>query len=142
MPIRKRIKTTKPRKLKRKPSTLKRKQVLDNGICVETRLRIKVLLGAYTYELCDWDYMHDSQFDKLCLLVNLDRPTHRPDLDKWFKENFSPHTGQWIHNFPELGKLDVLCKRLQSYNIVFKDRDKSLKVAKKLKKKKKRKRIV
>jgi NAD-dependent DNA ligase len=71
----------------------------------ETRLRIKVALYAYTYEYEAVSLVSDGEFDELCSRINLEISTRRPDLDKWFRENFSAYTGQWIHNHPELHKL-------------------------------------
>jgi hypothetical protein len=71
----------------------------------ETRLRIKVALYAYTYEFESVPLVSDGEFDDLCSKINLEVSTRRPDLDKWFRDNFEPHTGQWIHKHPELEKL-------------------------------------
>jgi hypothetical protein len=68
----------------------------------ETRLRIKVALYAYAYEYESDPLVSDAEFDDLCSKVNLDVNTRRPDLDKWFRSEFSPYTGQWIHDHPEL----------------------------------------
>lgn len=68
----------------------------------EIRLRIKLAVYAYAYEFETTSLISDAEFDRLCGLVDLDIDTRRPDLDKWFRENFSPHTGQWIHSHPEL----------------------------------------
>jgi hypothetical protein len=71
----------------------------------ETRLRIRVALYAYTYEYEAVSLVSDAEFDDLCSQINLDIDTRRSDLDKWFREHFTPYTGQWIHNHPELHKL-------------------------------------
>lgn len=74
----------------------------------QTRLRIRLALAAYAYEIENDPIISDAEYDKLALEVNLDIPTHRPDLDKWFKENFNPSTGIWIYNHPELKKIEYL----------------------------------
>lgn len=90
------------------------------------RARIQLLLAAYSYELQSESVMSDEKFDELCLRLvqrsstnpnqwNLICPnTGNPTMDKFFGEEFSPHTGQWIHNMPkaELEKLKRLYIRL------------------------------
>jgi hypothetical protein len=75
--------------------------VVDN----ETRLRIRVAIYAYSYEYEADALVSDAEFDDLCSQVNLEINTRRPDLDKWFRSEFNPYTGQWIHNHPELDKI-------------------------------------
>jgi hypothetical protein len=76
----------------------------------ETRLRIQVAMWAYAYEVLNESLVDDHKFDQACCQVNLDQPTNRPDLDQWFKTCFHPHTGQWIHKHPELGRIAELTK--------------------------------
>lgn len=82
----------------------------------QTKLRILILMAAYAYEfeqdlepLCS-----DAEYDSACKMVDLSIPTTRPDLDQWFKDNFEPHTGMWIHNFPEIDGIKQLVKRKRS----------------------------
>jgi len=37
---------------------------------------------------------------------------YRPDLDGWWRQNFQPHTGLWIHSHPEL---DIVRSRYAQY---------------------------
>jgi len=102
MPIRKRLPTKKKRvRLKTRKSRIK-PQILTKGVCEETRLRIRILMAAYCYEFGLKEFMHDHEFDEACAKVDIWRSTYRRDLDDWFRDNFQPHTGQWIHSFPEL----------------------------------------
>lgn len=80
---------------------------------IERRNRIRVALWAYTYEFESVSLVSDAEFDKACLEIDLSVATDRPELDEWFKDNFSPYTGQWIHNHPELKKLKDIYKRLK-----------------------------
>ena len=64
--------------------------------------RIKVSILAYAYEILNKPVAFDHEFDDLCQKIDLSIDTDRPDLDKWFREEFSPHTGMWIHKHPEL----------------------------------------
>lgn len=72
---------------------------------IETRRRIKLLIWAYAYEKAGNSIVSDAVFDREARKVNVDIATDRPDLDKWFKENFVEHTGSWIYCFPELDRI-------------------------------------
>ena len=67
----------------------------------QKRLRIRLCVFAYAYEYEADSLIDDHEFDRLCLLVNTDVKTDDISYDKWFKEEFSPYTGQWIRNHPE-----------------------------------------
>ena len=80
---------------------------------VERRNRIRLAIAAYAYEFESHTIMSDAEFDALCLLINPNMSTveehHSKEqikrykkLDKFWKEVFSVHTGQWIHKHPEL----------------------------------------
>lgn len=70
----------------------------------ERRDRIRVALWAYAYELQADPLVSDDVFDKVCLEVDLNIKTGH-DMDEWYEENFEPHTGQWIHKYPNLDRL-------------------------------------
>lgn len=74
----------------------------------EVRRRITVALWAYAYEVKNDPIATDHQFDMECRRINLSIDTPRPDLDKWFKENFNPSTGMWIHEHPDLKRIEEL----------------------------------
>lgn len=76
----------------------------------ERRNRIRVLLAAYAYEFSDTPIMSDAEFDKLALSIDLSIKTGKHDT--WFKENFEPHTGQWIHKFPDKVGLHHILKNI------------------------------
>lgn len=67
--------------------------------------RICVSLWACSYEFFAHSLVSDSKFDEMCkeVAATLHIDTDRPDLDKWFRAEFSPDTGQWIYNHPDLG---------------------------------------
>ena len=44
------------------------------------------------------------------LQKNLKIDTNRPDLDLFFRENFTPDTGNWVTMHPEKEKLELLCQ--------------------------------
>ena len=74
----------------------------------ERRLRIRLAVAAYAYEKRNDSIMSDSEFDKLCTQVDLSVDTGNTKLDSWFKKNFDPSTGQWIHKHPDLLKIRYL----------------------------------
>lgn len=81
-------------------------------VCLETRRRIRLSLAAYTYEALMVSIMSDIEFDELARSIDLTIDTRRPDLDKWFRKNFQPHTGMWIHGHPERERLHIIAERL------------------------------
>jgi hypothetical protein len=80
----------------------------SDKVCLETRNRIRLSLAAYAYEVMCMSIMSDEEFDTLAKSIDLSIDTRRPDLDKWFRENFEPHTGMWIYNHPERFRLRQL----------------------------------
>lgn len=78
---------------------------------LETRLRIKLSVAAYAYEFEGDSIMTDGEFDKQCRKVNVNFPTGNKRLDNWFKKNFDPSTGQWIHNHPDRKRLKQIYEK-------------------------------
>lgn len=78
---------------------------------VETKRRINVALWAYAYELRDDSIVADDTFDRECEKVDLTIDTGNELLDTWFKENFEPFTGSWIHTHPELDKIEQIYEK-------------------------------
>jgi hypothetical protein len=77
----------------------------------EIRLRIKLCVAAYAYEVENDSIMSDHEFDEKCKSVNLNVSTGNRKLDNWFKKNFDPSTGQWIHRHPELHKIKYVYEK-------------------------------
>jgi hypothetical protein len=67
----------------------------------QIRLRIKLSIAAYAYEFNNDSIMSDSDFDKECLKVDVSMDTGNKKLDEFFRNEFDPSTGQWIHKHPE-----------------------------------------
>lgn len=82
------------------------------GKSLEIRNRIRIALAALAYEKYDDPIMDDASFDALAREIDLSVETGRPDLDKWFRENFNPSTGSWVWKHPELEKLEKLLLRV------------------------------
>lgn len=91
--------------------------VWGSVIEIERRNRIRLAVAAYAYEFCGDSIMSDGDFDKLALKINPSLPTvenymwdkvqvaRYKRLDEFFRNEFSPDTGQWIHKHPELAKV-------------------------------------
>ena len=56
----------------------------------------------------------DALFDETAKAIDTTVDTGHPVLDKFFREEFGPETGQWIHKHPELDKIAALYVRLQN----------------------------
>ena len=74
----------------------------------EVRNRIKLSVAAYAYEVHSDSIMSDSEFDNLALQINKELVTGNQLLDKFFVEEFSPYTGQWIHKHPDKAGLEKI----------------------------------
>lgn len=77
----------------------------------EVRRRISVSVAAYAYEVKDNPFMTDRQYDHLAELVNPRRGTCHPLLDEFFATKFSPMTGMWIHEHPEIAGIERIYAR-------------------------------
>lgn len=62
-------------------------------------LRLKVLAAAYAYEIMNESYMSDAEFDATCKLIDL--TVNVDSFDHWWRNNFNPSTGSWIHKHPD-----------------------------------------
>lgn len=74
----------------------------------ERRRRILLAVWAYAYEFEHDPLVDDATFDRECYLVNPSIDTGRANLDHFFRTGFEPHTGQWIHDHPELSKVRTM----------------------------------
>jgi len=70
-------------------------------VSVETRNRIRVAVAAYTYEIESRPIMTDADFDELAGRIEPNVTTGKVRLDRFFRDEFSPHTGQWVHKHPD-----------------------------------------
>lgn len=79
----------------------------------ERRRRIQVALWAYAYEFKNDPLVSDEIFDKACSEINLAQTTDNVIMDEWFKTHFDPCTGQWIHLYPNLKRLEEIYNNLR-----------------------------
>lgn len=78
---------------------------------VERRNRIRLSVAAFAYEIVGESIMTDAEFDRLALSIRPQIMTGRINLDAFFLGRFSPDTGMWIHQHPELPKVRDLYYR-------------------------------
>ena len=87
---------------------------MQDEVSIQIRLRIKLSVYAYAYEFKDTSLIDDHEYDKLSLEVDPTIETGNKKLDDFFKKEFDPSTGQWIHKHPELDKIAELCGKYYS----------------------------
>lgn len=73
--------------------------------------RIKIAVMAYAYEIADDALVSDEEYDKLAYSLDTKTSTGFKLLDDFFKNEFTPDTGMWIHNHPELDKIAAIYKK-------------------------------
>ncbi len=78
---------------------------------IERHRRIKMAIAAYAYEFLDSPIISDGEFDAECRKINPSISTGKPDLDLFFRTEFHPDTGSWIHRHPELEKVALTYER-------------------------------
>jgi hypothetical protein len=71
----------------------------------EVRRRIVLSVAAYSYEYEDESIMSDADFDKMSLEVRPKMKTGNDKMDRFFKNNFDPSTGQWIRKHPRIDRI-------------------------------------
>lgn len=74
----------------------------------QRRLRIRLSVYAFSYEVKDISLIDDHEYDRLSYLVDTSIDTDNPLLDEFFRKEFSPYTGSWVRKHPELDKLEAL----------------------------------
>lgn len=76
----------------------------------QKKLRIRVAIFAYAYEVLMESLIDDITYDDLAARIDTSIGTDRPDLDQWFKENYSEYTGSWVHKHPELSRIKEIAE--------------------------------
>lgn len=75
---------------------------------VERRNRIRLSVACYAYEFGFDHVMTDAEWDELAKAIRPNMMTGNKVMDKFFREEFKPFTGQWIHAHPELDRVAYL----------------------------------
>lgn len=89
----------------------------EDEAAVERRNRILVSLWAYAYEFEDYSLVSDAVFDRKVSEIKPAISTGNVELDAFFRSEFSPITGMWVHKHPKLTKLKKLYNRLHRNGI-------------------------
>lgn len=76
----------------------------------ERRIRIRLCVAAYAYEVAGAPVMSDAAFDALAL--QSDSTVITGQYDQWWTDTFVPYTGSWIHTHPDLTGIARLYKRV------------------------------
>jgi hypothetical protein len=79
---------------------------------VERHNRIKLSVAAYAYEFHSNSIMSDADFDALCQKIDTTIDMENAVLDKFFREDFDPSTGMWIHKHPNLTGIERIYKKV------------------------------
>jgi hypothetical protein len=92
------------------------------------RMRIRISIFAYAYEMLAANIISDSDYDQLSILVHNTRNISTDNLiyDNFFREEFDKDTGMWIRKHPDCfnGKLDSYTRyiiKLTSISSLYKD---------------------
>lgn len=80
---------------------------------LEKRRRIQVALWAYAYEVEDDSLVPDHVYDMKCREIDLSKSTGDAEMDKWFRENFDPSTGVWVHKHPGIKRLAEIYRNIR-----------------------------
>lgn len=73
--------------------------------CEQRKLRCRVAYAAYTYEYHSESVMSDEEFDECCKKIDPKISTGNPVMDEFYRTKFSPDTGMWIHEHPEIDRI-------------------------------------
>lgn len=68
----------------------------------ERRNRIRLAVYAYAYELRDESLVTDHEFDQLARIIDPTVTTGNAALDHFFATRFTPDSGMWIHQHPDI----------------------------------------
>lgn len=80
---------------------------------VERRNRMLVTLWAYAYEIESFSFVSDLHYDEVCREIDTSIKTGNEILDEFFRTKFDPTTGLWIHEHPELDKVERLYRKVK-----------------------------
>lgn len=73
-----------------------------DGVNPEIRNRIRLSVAAYAYEFESDPIMSDAEFDALAGEIEDWEPTGNQVMDEFFRDEFLPDTGLWVHKHPDI----------------------------------------
>jgi hypothetical protein len=103
------LQAQKPRCSKRPLYRCKGAGMRRSDVEIERLRRINVAAWAYAYEVENDPLVDDGIFDAEAKLIRPELSTGHDVLDQFFRTEFSPHTGMWVHKHPEKHKLAHMC---------------------------------
>ena len=68
---------------------------------IETWRRIHLSVAAYAYEYLNDSIMSDEEYDRMSRQIDVSIDTDNEQMDKFFRTEFEPDTGMWIHKHPD-----------------------------------------
>lgn len=77
----------------------------------ERRMRIRLSVYAYAYEYHARSLVPDAVYDILARCIQPSVATGAPVLDQFFQQHYSPDTGMWIRQHPDLAGVSRLYHR-------------------------------
>jgi len=82
----------------------------------ETEIRNRILLSvaAYAYEYEDTSIITDADYDTLAKKIDPNMETGNAMLDIFFREEYTPDSGMWVHKHPQKDRLKKI------YGMVYK----------------------
>jgi len=83
---------------------------------VEKRRRIQLTVMAYAYEFMDDPIVDDNTYDWLARKVDIHQETGNLILDAFFFLHYSPMTGMWVRDHPDLPAVERAYRRYRHYN--------------------------
>lgn len=83
-------------------------------VSAERRRRIIVAAWAWAYEVENRPIVDDATYDREAALIRPEIDTGNAVLDAFFRTEFAPHTGAWVHQHPDKDKLPRICAIMRS----------------------------
>lgn len=78
---------------------------------VERRIRIRLCIAAYAYEIAAAPLMDDAAFDALAQRSDVTVQTGQ--WDDWWRQCYTLYSGAWIHTHPDLTGVARLYNRVR-----------------------------
>lgn len=86
---------------------------MSDPAALERQRRIVLAAWAYAYEIDGNEVVDDARFDALAYLIDLGQGTGDDAMDEWWRANFQPYTGTWIHHHPDLPGVERVVRRMR-----------------------------
>jgi len=78
---------------------------------IERRIRIRLSVWAYAYEIAGTALVDDATYDALAYKSRPHIITGR--FDDWWRTFYTPYSGAWIYTHPDLNGIAKLYSRLK-----------------------------